>query len=459
MRGFKKMVRNWSPGLVGDLLFSFYNRNLYRTRHGGEYDRWRKYFESHTHSSLAVLQAEQLRRLRLFLDHARKSVHYRSVLDNIDIASFSVEDVSSLPLLEKAEILSGLSEIATIEQSSGIVSMTGGTTGNSMKVLYDPEDVQERFAFVDAFRSYHGYDLGRKIAWSTGKEILSKADLRMGRFFKSDIINNIRFFSTFHLNELTFPKYWKALCDFGPEYLLGFPSFYYDLSLYARANGLKLEGVKCFFPTAETVTSQHREAIGDVFGCAVVDQYASSEGAPFIVQCAEGSYHIQPHTGVFEVVDENLEACDSGELLVTAFSTRGTPLIRYRVGDSVTMDTSGRVCGCGFGGPLVLSIDGRKADVIVTPGGARISSVNFSNAVKEAKGVQLFQVHQSDLSAIEVLVVCDATFDPSQEEFLVQNIRERVGHEMAVNLQRVPSIPRERSGKFRVIKSTLARGS
>ena len=35
------------------------------------------------------------------------------------------------------------------------------------------------------------------------------------------------------------------------------------------------------------------------------NQYASSEGAPFIIECKEGNLHLELQSGVFEVLDEN----------------------------------------------------------------------------------------------------------------------------------------------------------
>ena len=60
-------------------------------------------------------------------------------------------------------------------------------------------------------------------------------------------------------------------------------------------------------------------------GCEIKDQYASSEGAPFIFECPHGKMHIDITSGVFEVLDESGNDADMGELVVTSFSTRGTP--------------------------------------------------------------------------------------------------------------------------------------
>src|SRR3546814_601225 len=208
--------------------------------------------------------------------------------------------------------------------------------------------MQERFALKDAFRSRYGSKLGRKGEWVSGKSQLRPTDLASGRVGRYDHSNKIRFFSTFHIGPNNFEAYWRALQDFQPDYLVGFPSSVLDLCAMAQERGLQYSGkVDTFFPTAETVLPVHRELIPATLGCRVVDQYAASEGAPFILQCPQGSLHIHPLTGVFEVVDEAMQPAREGEILVTSFTTRGTPLIRYRIGDRISLAPDDYRCPCG----------------------------------------------------------------------------------------------------------------
>lgn len=453
MKGIKKFARESSPGIIGDAIVSIVNNSLYRQRHGGKYNAWRRFYESNWRASAESLASIQETRLQEFLGHCRaRSPYFRTLLEGVDLEQFSVADMIELPVLEKNTLLEELDEITTIKRRNALVQSTGGTTGNSMEVFFDVEDMQERFAFIDVFRSKFGYSLGEKILWCTGKEIIARADQTFGRFYKHDYLNNIRFLSTFHLTEDTFPRYWKAIRSFSPKYILGFPSFVSDLCRYAEDSGLTLGGVRAFFPTAETVTDLHRTAVRRVFGCATIDQYASSEGAPFIIQCHLGRYHIQPHTGVFEIVDEDVRPSDSGEMLVTSFSTRGTPLIRYRIGDCATLAGADASCDCGFGGQLVSTIDGRMDDTLVTPAGSKISAANFSNIVKQTKGILKFQVRHVANDVMEVFVVPGETFDSRQEQNLVAAFEERVGRDMQVVVKRVGNIANESSGKFLMVK-------
>ena len=368
----------------------------------------------------------------------------------------SYKSLQDFPVLEKKQLIESLKDIATVAEGKGLVSFTGGTTGASLKVIYTKQDMQERFAILDSFRYQYGYILGKKTAWFSGKNIVRNKDLVKGVCYRDDFINNVRFFSTFHVAEKNFRIYWDAFNQFAPEFLVGFPSSVYELCSMAKARGLKYQGkVTCFFPTAETVLQMHRDFIGEVLGCPLVDQYASSEGAPFILQCQQGHMHLQPLTGVFEVVDENLQPSAEGELLVTSFTTHGTPLIRYRIGDRVKMTANDFQCPCGCAFPVVEKIEGRTLDYVLSPDNGKVNLGNISNSTKNIRGIICFQVVQDCLDKIMVYVVASKDFDTKEQVKFENALAERVGQKMEIDINLVADIPREKSGKFRIVKNLL----
>lgn len=437
-----------APYWLQDLAITFYNTRLYRQRHSGMYNKWREYFRSMDSEGVDRIEQEASTRLAGFLAFVgERSAWYRS---------YQGRSLEEFRPLEKSEILQSLEEIATVSQDEAVVSLTGGTTGSSMKIYYTRDDMQERFALLDHFRDSYGYKLGERVAWFSGKPIANRRDVERGRCYRDDLINRIRFFSTFHISERNFDHYWEALEKFKPRYMVGFPSSIYDIAVLARGRGLTASyEVQAVFPTAETVLPMHREVIGSVFNTRLVDQYASSEGAPFILECQQGRLHIHPLSGVFEVIDSEGNAALEGEMLVTSFTTHGTPLVRYRIGDRMRLSDPGARCACGSVFPMVDWIEGRTSDFIWSPQNGRINSVNLSNSTKEIQGIQCFQVTQDDPNRIEVRVVASSEFNAEQERAFLAALRLRTGSEMRVDLLEVGEIPRERSGKFRVVKNSL----
>lgn len=444
----KIILFNCIPLFVQNVLISIYNSYLYKVRHGGKYREYREYYQKVLKLSENEIKLEQEKRLYAFLKSATSNSGWYSKFSNF-------KTLNDFPVLNKSDLINNLSDISTVNEKDAIVSLTGGTTGASMKVLYTKENTQERHALLDHFRAEYGYSLGKKCAWFSGKDIVTKKDIDKEVCYRDDFINKIRFFSTFHITEGNFYVYWKALTSFSPEYIVGFPSSVYEICLIAQSKGLKLESkVTAFFPTAETVLPNHRQVISSVLGCKVADQYASSEGAPFILECKSGSLHIHPLTGIFEVVDENMDPSIEGEVLVTSFTTIGTPLIRYRVGDRIKLAPKDAQCECGSVFPLVERIEGRSTDYVLSPTNGKVNLGNISNATKDVQGIVMFQIVQNNLESVIVDVVSNKLFSQKEQDKFYNALIARFGN-MEVKIRLVNSINKEKSGKFRIVKNNL----
>lgn len=433
------------PYFCQNIGISFINTLQYKMRQGGEYPKWRKFYSDADKLSKDDLIRITKERLNSFLNIAStRSPWYKEYLGR---------SLSEYPILKKVDIVNNLRDIATISEKGAHISLTGGTTGASLRVIYTAGNIQERNAILDHFRAKYGYNLGKKCAWFSGKNIASEKDVEMGLCYRDDYFNRIRFFSTFHLTDKNFDVYWRAFCKFAPEFVVGFPSSVFELCSMASSRGLRLDDtVKVFFPTAETVLPAHRNVIKSVLGCRILDQYASSEGAPFILECEEGGLHIHPLTGIFEVVDENLQSAQEGEILVTSFTTEGTPLIRYRIGDRIRLGSEETQCPCGSKFPFVERIEGRAADFLLSPTHGKVSSANIGNSTKGVNGIIQFQIVQEKLDCVQVLIVRSHKFDSDQSAKFKAALIDRLGPRLNIDLQVVESISKERSGKSRLVK-------
>ena len=439
------IIIKYFPVFIQNILISIFNTYQYKVRHGGAYKKHRKYYEYYDNKATKEeVDTEAKKRMYDFLDYAKRNSDWYSDID--------IDDFYNIKYLSKLDIVNYLDRIITIDKSKGILSKTGGTTGTSMSVYYLKEDMQERFAALDHFRAKYGYELGKKTAWFSGKEIVTRKDISQGLCFKEDFINKIRFFSTYDINKNNFLMYWKALNEYKPEFIIGYPSSVYDICVLAKESGLTA-GFKSrvFFPTAETVLPIHREVISEVLGCKIKDQYASSEGAPLIFECEVGNMHIHPLTGFFEYKNSIV----NNEVIVTSFTTRGTPLIRYAIGDSIKLSDINHTCPCGSYHPLVTEIEGRSQDYILTEEFGRISASHLTLATNKVKGILLFQMRQEEVNKVKVYVVSNSLFDKKEKENLLINLRRILGVLIEVDIICVDDIPREKSGKFRIVKNLI----
>ncbi|MGP9635793.1 phenylacetate--CoA ligase family protein [Psychrobacter sp. AOP3-A1-26] len=447
----KEIVFKCSPHFLQNIAITLFNTYKYKKRQSGQYDYFKKYYSNLDNLSEQELLNEVNKKKNEFFKYvSEKSTWYKN---------YDFQDLKEVPVLEKKDIINNLDSIKTIEEKDGLLSFTGGTTGTSMKVVYTKNDVQERHAILDSFRSQYGYRLGKKAAWFSGKNLITEKDISNKVCSHYDFINNIRFYSTFHISQKNFDLYWYSLEKFKPEYIVGFPSSVYEVCEMAERRGLKLKHkVKVFFPTAETVLPKHKEVITNVFGCQVIDQYASSEGAPFILECKKGGLHIHPLSGIFEVVDGNMQPCSEGEILITSFTTKGTPLVRYRIGDIIKLANTNKKCICGSIFPLVDKIEGRLNDYILSPDKGKVNSNLLTLYTKNVFGLIEMQVVQNEISILQIKVVRDAKkYNQCSETNLIKALKDLFGSKFSYNIEYVESIPREKSGKFRMVKNLLGK--
>ncbi len=444
------------PVFFQNTLISIYNYLEYKKRYGKHYKHFKQTFEENSSLSKNELLAIQKECYKTFIKYAiEKAPFYRNLYQNIENPE-DIANISKLPILDKETIRTNIQHIYTIPSSKGIISKTGGTTGKSLKVYFTYRDMQERFAFLDNFRSSVGYKLGKKTAWFSGKNLLTKSDVKKHRFWKTDHLYKVRYYSTFHIKQAYLKYYVEDLIKLKPEYLVGFPSSMLEIAKYGIKHNYDFpkDIVKGIFPTAETISQEMRVSIETFFKSKMYDQYASSEGAPFIFECENNKLHVELQSGVFEVLNDKNEPVKKGKLVVTPFTTSGTPLIRYDIGDEVEL--SDKTCTCGNNNPLVKEILGRIDDYVYSPENGKINLGNVSNTLKDTKGIVKFQVLQDTLNEVEIKVQIDTTvFNETIEKTFLNNWRDRLGTQMKIKLAYVPNIPSERSGKFRIVKNNI----
>ena len=114
------------------------------------------------------------------------------------------------------------------------------------------------------------------------------------------------------------------------------------------------------------------------------------EGASVINECKHQKLHLELASGIFEQINND------GEVVVTSFNTHGTPLIGYRISDSMAFADKTEKCSCGMESPLVKKIDGRGSDFIYTAGGAKIKGGNIASVFKNIPnaifGLKLYRI-------------------------------------------------------------------
>lgn len=438
----------YAPPFLRDAAVTAGSARLQRKRRSGIYEeRLRKHRAWRALPRAELLRVQQ-ERLAAIIRRARElSPYYRRKYEGVDGT-----DLMRYPVLEKAELRAFINEIVIGRPEALVPSFTGGTTGTALTVYNSWASFQERFAILDVFYEDHGFKVGRdRVAWFSGRALLWPGDERAGRFWRTNWLDGIRYYSTFHMTPDNLLRYATDLNAFRPAFVAGFPSAIGELARVMAQHGLRPAAPpRAVFTTSESLDAAQRELIEAVFGCPVRNQYAASEGAPFIMECREGRLHIDLVSGVIEVVDDAGRPACEGDMLVTCFYTTETPIIRYRIGDAVRLSDEPR-CACGWDTPLVDAIHGRRTDYLEVPGRGRIYNAQIGDCVKDVPSVVKFQVAlQGGRLAVD-LVADQAAFDARDRATFLAKLAERIG-DMPVDIRFVTDIPRAASGKHSLIR-------
>ena len=202
------------------------------------------------------------------------------------------------------------------------------------------------------------------------------------------------------------PELVARLNAFQPTLLAPYASVAALLATEAEAGRLDISPVLLAL-SAEGLPASEYDRISRAFGARVGNSYASSE-VPFLsFGCRDGWLHVNADWVLLEPVDRDLQPVRSGEasatVLVSNLANRVQPVLRYDLGDSVTL----RPDPCPCGSPLpAIRVRGRAADVLVfrTMGGqnVEIPPLAFTLLLENLPGLDQFQIIQTAPAEIAV---------------------------------------------------------
>jgi phenylacetate-CoA ligase len=139
-------------------------------------------------------------------------------------------------------------------------------------------------------------------------------------------------------------------------------------------------------------------------------------------------------------------------IVCTGFACDAFPFIRYELGDTAIWQ-DGTACACGRHSKILLRVEGRCDDYVVTPEGARIGRLDY--LFKDALNVKEAQIIQERLGEIMIRIVCRSGYSTKDERQIRRDIESWLSPRLAVRFEYVQEIERERNGKFRAVLSRL----
>lgn len=437
-----EFIYNHSPIIMQNLMVSIQGKIFMKQRYTQFY--YKELEELRKCEDIFKLQEERFVKFYNFVK--QNSDYYSEELKNHP-KDITIYNLKLLPLITKEDIRKNVDNIITAPKNKLIKMGTGGSTGKSMIYYTSAYDMSRKIAYLDFFKEQHGVYKGMRRVSVGGKKIIPN-NQKNKIFWRFNKPLNQLMISAYHADGENLKYYIQKFNEFKPESIDGFTTVIHRIAKYILENDIKLEFKPlAIFPTAETLTDEMRLDMEKAFQCPVRNQYASSEGAPFITENKFGEFEINVETGVFEFehVQDNIY-----ELIVTGFYTTSTPLLRYKIGDAVELKE-----------PLLSNytqkdikikrIIGRNNDFLLSKDKGIVTNINLSTAIRTlGNDIIESQFIQDNLDLIDINLIVSAESDKKQiKKKLESELKVRFGDDTKFHFNFVDKLEQTKGGKTR----------
>jgi len=404
---------------------------------------------------LAALQWSKLKKL---LQHAFENVpYYHDVFNEVGITPAEIKelsDLSRLPILTKEKIRENRERLLAknFPRETLIPNATSGSTGQNLHFFQTSQMKDASGGSMYRFHEWCGLKIADKTAhlWGAPIDLKKSTAVRAKEWFLNTI-----WLSSFDLTAASMRQYAARLQKFKPKIIIAYPTPLAVFAQYLIDYKIQIapEAIIC---SSETLYPHQRELIENTFGCKIFNRYGSREFGNLAMECEHhAGLHVATDRFVLEFFQDGRPARvgEVGEIFVTDLDNWGMPFIRYQIGDlGIPTD---RQCACGRGLPLIESIEGRSFDIIQTPQGKSLGGTFWTLLLRSVPGIDDFQVRQSTIEGIRILIKINNDFKTEYANQLRQKIAAHCGNQFKVDFEMVAQIPLTKSGKHRFIISEI----
>jgi len=454
-------IYNASPILFQNAAISMYGFYIKQLRYGKSYDQHYALLNKTQYYNKVELDKLQDSLFSDLVGYINQYVpYYKNIINskNISPKDITLKNFSEIfPVITKTELRNNYDSFLSLDKSQGkhYVINTSGTSGSPLKVHTFKNGIQYNYAFFNRFLNWAGVNIGQKCAVFAGRVFIPPKQTKPP-YWRHNKASNAILFSSYHISDKTITAYINALDKFNPTIIDSYPSAIYEIAKFILENKYK-HNIKpaAIITSSETLFDYQRDSIERAFNCKIFDHLGSAEMVTFITQCKNGNYHINPEYGYVEVLDNNYNPVNQGEpgqLVCTSFINKAMPIMRYSLGDTITI--SNHTCECGLYFPVVSSILGRTDDIIIGCDGRKVGRLDpifkgMDHSINET------QIIQYKLNEITVKITSHQSAKSINTDKIITELKKRVGDCMKITIEFVDYIPKTNSGKFRTVVSHI----
>ena len=355
--------------------------------------------------SVDELQDMRSRKLRLMIRHASERVpYYRELFASVGLSAGDVrstDDLHQIPMSRKEDLVAaGYDKLLVqgTDRDACSVSRTSGSMGKPFSTYFGGRESMTRRL------------LGISRLIDTGLRPLDRVCVLCDPVQ----LSHSRFRTRCVSMSLPAEKQIELLQQMQPTVLKAFPSSLRMLMHRAEPTLGRYLQPRIVGVSGEECDEDLRCAIESDLEAEVFSFYAAGEIGPIASECrAHQGLHVNADQLIVECLGDDA-AGGSGEIVITNLFAFTMPYIRYRIGDVGLFERTQCSCGCSF--PRLMSVLGRRSNLIRLPEG-RIRSVSavVNTALRPFPTLLRFRLIQE---ALDRFVLQVSFLEPATEETL-----------------------------------------
>ena len=302
-------------------------------------------------SRVKKFQLKKLKELLIFSNDYSEFWSEFFKKNNIKIHSVdSLNVLNDIPFLEKSDLLNYNSKIHTkYNFKRKFFGETSGTSGEALTLWRDEEWDSFNRAFMINCYAMHNVNIWERNGYLWGYNI-NKRDAIKVQILDS-IQNRFRIFS---YNEDEILKFANLLKK--SVFLHGYSSMIYEIAKLVNEYGIEISNLRMVKGTSEKIFDKYQIESNAAFKNKIISEYGAAETGVIGFECPYENTHIN----MLGVIVQEIE----GEIVVTNLMSKSFPIIRYKLGDYISIGDS-ISCPCGSEAPIIKDILGRVGKSIL----------------------------------------------------------------------------------------------
>ena len=464
MNFWQNKIYSKLPFSLQNLAISAFGHSWNKRRYAGIFEKELQEFKMREFWSTGQWQEYQTNKLRHLLVYAFDHVpFYNQSFKNAGhtrqaLQLFEVDDLKRLPFLEKAQLKKyGKSLLlSAIPEKGGEFFESSGSTGTPTCILYSPAMHQRlHAAYESRVRHWAGVERFTPRATIGGRRVVPDG-LSSPPYYRYNFIEKQVYLSAYHISKHTAQNYVDGIRKYRSEYMTGYAMSNFFLARFILEAGIEVPSMKAVVTSSEKLTSDMREVFQKVYGCKTFDGWSGVENCGLISENECGQLLISPDVGIIEILDPSgnpVRPGESGEVVCTGFLNFDQPLIRYKIGDYVTL-AKNQIPLCGRSMPVIDEIIGRIEDTVIGKDGREM--VRFHSLFYNLPSVVEAQLVQEQVDEFVINIVPVSTLSETDKSLITQRLESQLGHPK-ISFQELTVIPRGPNGKFKAVVSNVKR--